>query len=125
MVRNGPILRVALYASDAGNTLFLKLCGFIQDQQARFLDVGEHHYRLRIGFSRIERFWHGLDSHDPVEVTLQVRRGVAPDSARTSRAARAVVEITVRPASRRWRRDAFERCARQIVQRLRRHLIAS
>lgn len=121
----GLVIREALNACDLGNTLFLKLCGFIQDQQARLVDVHEHRYQLKIGYSRWERFWHGIKGHDPVLVTLNVRHEGAPHSDRSSNSAQAVVEIDVRPGSLNWRPAAFESCARHIVRRLRLHLMAS
>lgn len=120
----GLAVHEALHACDLGNTLFLKLCGFIQDQQARLLEVDEHNYRLQIGYSRWERFWHGLKGHDPVLVTLAVRRDASPDWDRLSHAAGAIVEIDVRPVGFGWRPADFESCARHIVRRLRLHLMA-
>lgn len=120
----GLVIREAFNACDLGNTLFLKLCGFIQDQQARLVDVRDHHYKLKIGYSRWERFWHGIKGHEPVLVTLNVRQNGARGSVPQSQAAGAVVEIDVRPAGIGWRPAAFEKCARQIVRRLRVHLLA-
>jgi hypothetical protein len=120
----GLIVREALHACDLGNTLFLKLCGFIQDQQARLLEVDEHNYRLQSGFSRWERFWHGGDGHDPVLVTLAVRRDEAAEWDRRSHASDAIVEIAVRPAGFGWSAADFDSTARHIVRRLRLHLMA-
>jgi hypothetical protein len=119
------VLRETLPACDLGNTLFLKLCGFIQDQQARLLDVHEHYYKLKIGYSRWERFWHGIGGHEPVLVTLKVRHDATLESGRRSHAAQALVEIDIRPASLSWRPGAFQDCARHIVRRLRLHLMAN
>lgn len=118
------VVHEALHACDFGNTLFLKLCGFIQDQQARLLDVHDHNYRLKIGFSRWERFWHGIEGHDPLLVTLAVRRNELPASARHSPAAQTIVEIDVRPAGFGWNRSEFDNTARHIVHKLRLHLMA-
>ena len=120
----GLVVRESLSACDLENTLFLKLCGFIQDQQARLLDVNEHRYKLKIGYSRWERFWHGINGHEPVLVTLNVRRDATADCDRRSHSAQAVVDIDVRPAGFGWRETAFESCARHIVRRLRVHLMA-
>jgi hypothetical protein len=120
----GLVVREALPACDLGNTLFLKLCGFIQDQQARLLEVEEDNYRLQIGHSRWERFWHGVGGHNPVLVTLAVRRDETPEWDRRSHAAQAVVEIAVRPAGLGWQAREFESCAQHIVRRLRLHLMA-
>ena len=120
----GLVVREVLHACDAGNTLFLKLCGFIQDQSARLLEAEVDNYRLQIGYSRWERFWHGLRGHNPVLVTLAVRRDEPPEWDRQSHAARAVVEVAVRPAGFGWQAGEFETCARHIVRRLRLHLMA-
>ncbi|MBL8851271.1 MAG: hypothetical protein JNG89_16435 [Planctomycetaceae bacterium] len=120
----GLVVREALSACDLGNTLFLKLCGFIQDQQARLLEVEEDNYRLQIGYSRWERFWHGLRGHNPVVVTLAVRRDESPEWDRRSHASQAIVEIAVRPAGIGWQAREFESCAQHIVRRLRLHLMA-
>jgi hypothetical protein len=121
----GLVVHEALPACDLGNTLFLKLCGFIQDQQARLLDVQEHHYQLKIGYSRWERFWHGIHGHEPVLVTLHVRHDETPEWERRSHASQAIVEIDVRPAGFGWQAAAFENCARHIVRRLRLHLMTT
>jgi hypothetical protein len=121
--RRRLVLRDSLGASDVGNTLFLKLCGFILDQQARLLEVSEHNYCLKIGHTRWERFWHGRGSHDPVVVTLAVRRDERPDRNRKAHASQTIVDVDVRPAGWGWNAAAFESCAAQIVQRLRRHLM--
>lgn len=120
----GLVVHEALHACDLGNTLFLKLCGFIQDQQARLLEVDDHNYRLQIGFSRWERFWHGIEGHDPLLVTLAVRRDGAPEYERRSHASQAIVEIDVRPAGFGWNRAEFNNTARHIVRKLRLHLMA-
>lgn len=126
----GPFNRLlvteSLTACDVANTLMLKLCGFIEDQQARLLDVSEDHYRLQIGFNRLARFWHGISGHDPVEVTLKIERDESyqPEAGRASRPSRATIHVSVRPLSGSWRTDTFEECGRRIVHRLRLHLIA-
>jgi hypothetical protein len=124
-VERGLRLREDLHACDLGNTLFLKLCGFIQDQHARLLEVDEHNYRMKIGFTRWERFWHGVDGHDPLLVTLAVRRDETPGWERRSHAADAIVEIDVRPAGFGWSAAAFDSTARHIVRKLRLHLMTS
>jgi len=122
--RRGLVVHDALHACNLGNTLFLKLCGFIEDQQARLLEVDEQNYRLKIGYSRWERFWHGVESHDPLLVTLAVRRDEAPEWDRRSHVAGAIVEIVVRPAGFGWSATDFDSTARHIVRRLRLHLMA-
>ncbi len=123
----GPFLIThSLTACDVGNTLMLKLCGFIEDQNAELLDVSEDCYRLKIGHARLTRFWHGISGHDPLEVTLQIRRDQTyrPETARGSRPANATVEIAVRPLGLGWRREKFNECGHRIVNRLRFHFMA-
>lgn len=127
-VPRGPFLiSHSLTACDVGNTLMLKLCGFIEDQNAELLDVNEDRYRLKIGHTRLSRFWHGISGHDPVEVTLYIRRDESyrPITGRHSRPADATIEIVVRPLGAGWRREKFDECGHRIVNRLRFHLMAS
>ena len=55
-----------------------------------------------------ERFWHGIRGHEPVLVTLNVRRDETPDCDRRSHATQAIVEIDVRPAGFGWRPAEFQ-----------------
>jgi hypothetical protein len=124
----GPlVVTESLSACDLANTLMLKLCGFIEDQQAQLLDISEDRYRLQIGFNRLTRFWHGISGHDPVEVTLEIQRDESyqPEARRASRPGRATIHVAVRPLGGRWRRASFEECGQRIVQRLRLHLMAN
>jgi hypothetical protein len=124
----GPlVVTESLSACDLANTLMLKLCGFIEDQQAQLLDVSEDRYRLQIGYNRLTRFWHGIAGHDPVEVTLQIHRDESyhPEAGRANRPGRATIDVAVRPMGGSWRRDRFEECGQRIVQRLRLHLMAN
>lgn len=126
-VPRGPLpITHSLTACDLGNTLLLKLCGFIEDQNAELIEVSEDCYRLRIGHSRLARFWHGIAGHNPVEVTLHIRRDESyrPEVGRYSRPADARIEVVVRPLGLGWRRERFDECGHRIVNRLRFHLMA-
>lgn len=123
--RRHAVVTESFTSSDLGNSLMLKLCGFIEDQQAEILNVDEQRLQLRVGRSWLARLWHGVRGHGPLEVTLDIDRQAVRhiDRWRRVHAPHAVVRVHVRPLGRLWRQDAFEACARQVMQRLRRYLI--
>jgi hypothetical protein len=123
--RRHSVVTGSFTSCDLGNSLMLKLCGFIEDQQAEILDVNEKRLQLRVGRSWLQRWWHGVRSHGPLEITLDIDRQAVRliDDWRRIHAPHAVVRVHVRPLGRLWRQDAFEACARQVMQRLRRYLI--
>lgn len=112
--------------SNVGTTLLLKLCGFIEDQQAEVLDVSEDQLRLRIGHSWLARLWRRVGGHGPLEVTLDIARSSTRkiDEWRHIHSPHAQIWIHVRPLGRFWKQADFEACAGQLVQRLRRYLIS-
>jgi hypothetical protein len=114
-----------LTTSNVGTTLLLKLCGFIEDQQAEVLDVSEDQLRLRIGRSWFARLWRRAGGHGPLEVTLDIVRSNTRkiDEWRHIHAPHAQVLISVRPLGRFWKQADFQECAEQLVQRLRRYLM--
>jgi hypothetical protein len=123
--RRHAVVTGSFTSCDLGNSLMLKLCGFIEDQHAEILDVNETRLQLRVGRSWLQRWWHGVRGHGPLEVTLDIDRQAVRliDDWRRIHAPHAVVRVHVRPLGRLWRQDAFEESARQVMQRLRRYLI--
>jgi hypothetical protein len=123
--RRHAVVTESFTSCDLGNSLMLKLCGFIEDQHAEILDVNETRLQLRVGRSWLQRWWHGVRCHGPLKVTLDIDRQTVRliDDWRRVHAPHAVVRVHVRPLGRMWRQDAFEACAEQVVQRLRRYLI--
>jgi hypothetical protein len=89
--RSVPLHRERLQTFSLGNTLLLKLCGFIADQNAELLSVDEQHVELRIGpafwwqswLTRTPRFRLRLDVEDAL-VPVPVRAPNAPQRAVTS-----------------------------------------
>lgn len=116
----------SISTSNVGTTLLLKLCGFIEDQQAEVLDVNEDQLRLRIGRSWVARLWRRAGGHAPLEVTLDIVRSNTRkiDAWRHIHAPHAQVLISVRPLGRFWRQADFQECAGQLVHRLRRYLMS-
>ena len=116
-----------LVTSNIAGTLMLKLCGFVEDQQARILDISEDHLKLKIGYTLFERFWHGLSGHGPLEVTLDIRDGAGEGLAdwQRSQARHARVCVCVRPAGGAWGQKRFESCANAVLHRLRLYLMSA
>lgn len=74
---SSPVTIDSFPVADIGGCLFLKLCGFVEAQQAEIRDVSETHLRLRIGSTlgawmsrstypvELEIFFHPLESNSP------------------------------------------------------------
>ena len=92
--RRHAVVTESFTSCDLGNSLMLKLCGFIEDQQAEILDVNEKRLQLRVGRSWLARFWHGSVSHGAIDrartnvfvIPESLLQG-AGDSARSARGA--------------------------------------
>ena len=80
-----PLHRERLLAASLGNTLLLKLCGFIADQKAHLMSVDERHVEMRIGpafwwqswLTRTPRFRLRLDVEEAIATSSLPRRSVA------------------------------------------------
>lgn len=103
--------------SDIGNCLFLKLCGFVDAQQAVLRDVSENRVHLNLGGSPIR----SLLSPDACPLDLEIRfrpsdPGQNPQS-----------EVVVTIRDRRWRGHThrFENAARRVLGQLKSHLMAN
>lgn len=117
--------RDSLVACDGG-TLFVKLLGFIDDQEAELLDVREDQLRLRIGRTWWERWWHGLKGHAPLEVRIDIRHatGELLMPHQRTRATQSEIDVSVKPLSPNWNPDVFQSQAERVIHRLRRYLLA-
>lgn len=109
--------RMSFRASNIGNCLFIKLCGFIDAEQARVQDVSENHLHLQLGGSRLRSLI--STKINPLDLEIQLRP-VESDSLPESE-----VEVTIR--DRRWRQRPFlfETAARRAMLHLQDHLMAS
>jgi hypothetical protein len=104
-------------ASNIGNCLFIKLCGFIDAEQAHVQDVSENHLHLQMGGSRLRSLI--STKINPLDLEIQLRP-VENDSLPESE-----VEVTIR--DRRWRQRPFlfETAARRAMLHLQDHLMAN
>lgn len=109
--------RMSFRASNIGNCLFMKLCGFIDAERARVQDVSENHLHLQMGGSRLR----SLISKEinPLDLEIQLRpveSGSLPES-----------EVLVTIRDRRWRQRPllFETAARRAMLHLQDHLMAN
>lgn len=115
-----------------GSTLILKACGFIEDHDARIMDVGDNRLHLRIGATRLDQRvlqflgrsfeWSPMDIH----ITLQDAEEEANANFATRPHARStVVHVTLRPVSNRFGNlERFQREGRRLLWQLRSHFIA-
>ncbi|SFI17035.1 hypothetical protein [Planctomicrobium piriforme] len=109
-----------------GNTLILKACGFIEDHQARILDVDESSLKVRIGFPWHRRWLHGLH-RKPIDVSLQIRRGeMLPESAsqKLSPDRYCMIDVVIQPVALGWQTADFHQEARRLVWSLRSYFMA-
>lgn len=109
--------RKSFRASNIGNCLFLKLCGFIDSEQARVQDVSENHLSLQLGGSRLRSL---ISSEiNPIDLEIQLRP-VESDSIPESE-----VRVTIRDLRWRTRPYQFETAARRVLLHLQDHLMAN
>lgn len=112
-----------------GNTLILKLCGFIESRRAEILDVEEGFLRLRVNESiRQRRLPFGLfRSALEVRLTFSELDGTTlnPDVDWHPQSRYSQVSATISPLGIRWTADAFRQESRRLLWDLRAHLVAS
>ena len=107
----------AFLASDVGGCLFLKLCGFVEAQQAEIRDVSESHLQLRIGGNWLRSLL--IPTACPVDLEIRFSH---TEEASPNRQAQ--IEVTIRDS--RWLGSAerFESAARRVLWQLKYHLMA-
>lgn len=113
----GPVRSNSFVVSDVANCLYLKLCGFVDSQQAVVQAVSENRLHLTIGGSPIR----SLLSRKACPLDLEIRlRPAEPGHNPQSE-----VEVTIRDM--RWigRTNRFEAAARRVLCQLKDHLMAS
>ena len=113
-------VRETLVAGDAAGTLFLKLCGFIDEHHAVVRNVWDDGVALRLSRAR------GIF---PRSIDLELRIRPAHEATdckledwKRSHARRAVVQIRLRPSGWFWSSAAFQEEVRQTMWKLRTHL---
>lgn len=125
---SGYLLADRFVSMSVGNTLVLKACGFIEDQQATILDVTESSLRIRTGHPWYARLLSGSRLKKPLEVALRIQP--LPHQNDLSRfspqnADRYCV-IEARIAGRRisWSQPEFAEESRRLLWRLRSYFMA-
>lgn len=112
----GPTRRNSFVVSDIGNCLLLKLCGFVDEQQAVIEDVSENRLSLNIGGSPLR----ALLSSQACPLDLEIRlRPTEPGHNPQSE-----VEVTIRDLRWRGQTSHFEAAARRVLCQLKYHLMA-
>lgn len=120
LTRPIPLHREQLRTASIGNTLLLKLCGFIHDQNARLVAVDEHHVEMHIGRPSPWLAW--IDRSPRFRLRLDINEAES-DAAIGSAHREARVEVTLdslNPPSIETTSAAWK-----LLWRLRSHLMAS
>ena len=127
--QNSLVLKDHFVSLSVGSTLVLKACGFIEDYQARILDVSETSLRLRTGGEWYETILSRGQRKKGMEISLQIRR--LDESQRQSAtysgrpASRyCVIEASLFPATGRWSQAEFTEASRRMLWALRSHFMA-
>lgn len=107
----------------------LKACGFIEDHQARILDVSETSLRLRTGGQWYETILPGGQRKKGIEISLQIQRlneDQRQSEAYSGRPASryCVIEASLIPATGRWSQAEFTEESRRMLWALRSYFMA-
>ena len=111
-----------LVAGDAGGTLFLKLCGFIDENQAHLRKVWDDGVALRLS-----RPCGSLPRSIDLELRIrpsdeETERKLGVDNWQRAHSRRAIVQVRLRPAGWFWGQAAFQEEVRKTMWLLRWHL---
>jgi hypothetical protein len=111
---------------NVGNTLILKVCGFIDDHQARILDVSETQLNVRIGAAWYRRVFNpGLPRL--IDVNLKIERDAESRLAavrQLSASSYCTLSVQLRPVGPGWNPMRFQQTARRLLWTLRAHFMA-
>jgi|GEM_PF-2237037 hypothetical protein len=111
---------------NVGNTLILKACGFIDDFQARILDVSETRLNVRIGAVWYRRLFNPRLPRQ-IDVDLQIERDVESRLApvrQFSASSYCTLSVQLRPVGPGWNQEQFHQAARRLLWTLRGHFMA-
>ena len=108
-------------ACQAADMLVYKLKGFVEDHNARLLDVRSNLVAMQIGRSGMFGRWGKQPDRQPVELIVSISDGPADQHGTRPRAA---LEVTAAPIGRALSADAFHSRATEVVELLRSYLLA-
>ena len=112
-----------------GNVLSLKLCGLIAEHQAEILDVEEGLLRLKVGYTRLQRWVYQHAKRLPMELRLEFREqdnaDDESDAVSRSRNRYTLVDVALIPLGNDWTPERFQQESRRLLWNLRANLIAS
>ncbi|WP_437226640.1 hypothetical protein SH661x_004691 [Planctomicrobium sp. SH661] len=110
-----------------GSTLVLKACGFIEDHQAKILEVSETLLRVRTG----SLWYEGLFAfgNKPLEICLSINplnKEEEPNHQRFNRPSNSycTIDVAIRSSSPRWSQEEFERESKRMLWTLRAYFMA-
>ena len=110
---------------NVGGTLLLKACGFVEEHQARLMDITENSLTIRMGDSWLQRTWGKSGTIPTMEIHLEF--GDITNKAKTDRVPHAtsnLINVELRATSRSWTNEMFEDASRRMLWLLRSHFIA-
>jgi len=112
-------------ACKTGGMLLTKLLGFIEDERAEVLGISESHVTLRLGRPWLKRLSERSERRRPIELTIRFAEpGEDLSKWKQANARRSVVDVLMRPLSRRYSTRDFHRRAEGILHNLRLHFVA-
>jgi diguanylate cyclase (GGDEF)-like protein len=120
--RHGEFVHTAnIVVCEAADMVVYKLTGFVEDHDARLLDVRNNLVGMQIGHKRLFGKWGSIGKKQPVELIVSIG-----DEIRVGRSAtkRVEMEITVTPIGRPADSDTFHLRAARLLEHLRSYLLA-
>lgn len=120
--RHGEFVHTArIVVCEASDTIIYKLKGFVDDHDARLLDVRSDLVGMQLGRKPLFGKWGGIPKKQPVELIICIGSEVTTGRSATRRVQ---MDITVRPVGRPPNADAFQYRAGRILEELRSYLLA-
>lgn len=116
-----PTVTDQFLVANVGTTVLLKACGFIEEQGAELVDVGEDFLRLRVGPTSQMGFIPLGGHRGSIDVTIVFR--AVDDASQGANRFRVNVSVTLRPLSRTVGEEEFQDSARKLLWKLRGHFI--
>lgn len=124
-----PPVTDRIFTANIGCLLVKKACGFVEDHQARIVEVTENRLRLKIGYSWLERLLYRVRPEPPVEVVLCFQESSLQELSEEERIRQpgigcSQIDVTIQPRSSWGRPQDFEQSARRLLWSLREHFIS-
>lgn len=119
------VYKGAFQAVVASDMLVYKLAGFVDDYQAKILEVNPERVVMRLGSRGVIPGWGSTDARRPVTIEVVIGKEEAPEPGKKrARAKRVEVLVTIRPVGWIRKQDVFQHRAANVFKYLKGYFIA-